>query len=96
MRSPKFVSGCGLDTPPPNIERKYASKDNVSCGIMYRKDLLESHGGYNPNFRHREEEEMRKRLGSFYKVHHLNIPFYRYRMHNTNKTKTKEYKTTEV
>ena len=59
---------------------------------MYRKDLLERHGKYNPEFRHREEEEMRKRLGDFYNVHHLNIPFYRYRMHNNNKTKTKEYK----
>jgi len=76
------------------IERKYASKDNISCGIMYRKDLLIQFGGYNQEFRHREEEELRKRLGDFYKIHHLNIPFYRYRMHNTNKTKTKEYKTT--
>lgn len=78
------------------LERKYASKDNVSCGIMYRKDLLEQHGGYNPDFRHREEEEMRKRIGSFYNVHHLNIPFYRYRMHKSNKTKSEGYKNTIV
>jgi len=78
------------------LERKYASVDNVSCGIMYRRDLLERMGGYNPEMRHREEEELRKRLGDFYNIHHLNIPFYRYRMHNTNKTKSKEYKTVVV
>ena len=78
------------------IERKYASKDNVSCGIMYRRDLLIELGGYNSDMRHREEEELRKRLGDFYNIHHLNIPFYRYRMHDTNKTKTNEYKRTIV
>jgi len=78
------------------IERKYAEKDNISCGIMYRRDLLLEFGGYNPNMRHREEEELRKRLGEFYKIHHLRIPFYRYRMHNTNKTKEPEYKTWKI
>ena len=63
---------------------------------MYRRDLLLEYGGYNDDFRHREEEELRKRLGDFYKIHHLKIPFYRYRMHNTNKTKTKEYKELKV
>ena len=42
------------------------------------------------------EEELRKRLGEYYKIHHLNIPFYRYRMHNTNKTKSKGYTQTKV
>ena len=78
------------------IERKYAEKDNISCGIMYRRDLLLQMGGYNSNMRHREEEELRKRLGEYYKIHHLRIPFYRYRMHNTNKTKEPEYETWEI
>tara|TARA_X000001388_G_scaffold77085_2_gene76429 strand:- start:844 stop:1467 length:624 start_codon:yes stop_codon:yes gene_type:complete len=78
------------------IERKYARKENISCAIMYRKDLLLELGAYNENFRHREEEELRKRLGDYYTIHHLNIPFYRYRMHNTNKTKSKEYKELKV
>ena len=73
------------------LERKYAERDNVSCGIMYRRDLLLEAGGYNPEMRHREEEELRKRLGEFYNIHHLRMPFYRYRMHNNNKTKEPEY-----
>ena len=63
---------------------------------MYRKDLLIELGSYNDDFRHREEEELRKRLGPYYNIHHLNIPFYRYRIHDTNKTKTKEYKELKV
>jgi len=78
------------------LERKYASDAPVSCGIMYRKDLLLQQGGYDETIRHREEEELRKRLGEYYKIHHMNIPFYRYRMHNSNKTKSKEYKDFKV
>lgn len=78
------------------LERKYAEQDNISCGIMYRRDPFVQAGGYNGKMRHREEEELRKRLGQEYKIHHLRIPFYRYRMHNTNKTKDPEYKTWEI
>ena len=78
------------------LERRYAEKDNISCGIMYRRDLFLQMGGYNNKMRHREEEELRKRLGQEYKIHHLKIPFYRYRMHNTNKTKEPEYKTWKI
>ena len=78
-----------VDNMENKIERKYAEKNNISCGIMYRKDLLLKMGGYNSEFRHREEEELRKRLDQNYKIHHLQMPLYRYRMHNNNKTKSK-------
>lgn len=78
------------------LERKSAEKNNISCGIMYRRDLLLEMGGYNSKMRHREEEELRKRLGDYYNIHHLKIPFYRYRMHNSNKTKQPEYKTWQI
>lgn len=81
-----------VDEHEEKIERKYAEDEPVSCGIMYRKDLLLEHGAYNEDFRHREEEELRKRLGEYYKIHHLRIPFYRYRRHSHNKTLSKEYK----
>ena len=64
---------------------KYQIKP-VSCGVMYNKDKLISYGLYNEDFRHREEEELRARLGSLYEIHHLNIPLYRYRKHGNNKT----------
>ena len=57
---------------------------------MYRKDLLTKAGLYDPRFRHLEEEELRRRLGEVYRIHHLRIPLYRYRMHGANKTKRAE------
>jgi glycosyltransferase involved in cell wall biosynthesis len=85
-----------VDNHEDVIERKCAEKNNISCGIMYRRDLLLQLGSYNPKMRHREEEELRKRLGDFYKIHYLKMPFYRYRMHNSNKTKNPEYKTWKI
>tara|TARA_Y100000310_G_C20417119_1_gene684868 strand:- start:197 stop:814 length:618 start_codon:yes stop_codon:yes gene_type:complete len=85
-----------VDEYENSIERKYADKNNISCAIMYRRDLFVKLGGYNPKMRHKEEEELRKRLGNKYSIHHLKIPFYRYRMHNNNKTKQPEYETWEI
>jgi len=76
-----------VDDNGERLERVYVAEKPISCGIMYRKDVLITHGMYNKKWRHREEEELRKRLGSKYKVHHLKVPLYRYRMHNSNKTK---------
>ncbi|KPA10923.1 Acylneuraminate cytidylyltransferase [Candidatus Magnetomorum sp. HK-1] len=76
-----------VDNFGKKLERKYAETDPVSCGILYRTDLITKYGMYNSDFRHREEEELRKRLADFYDIHYLKIPFYRYRMHDTNKTK---------
>jgi len=85
-----------VDDYGSTIERKYAETHPISCGIMYRTDLLLDLGGYNPDMRHREEEELRHRLGDKYRVHHLRIPFYRYRMHSHNKTKEPEYETWKI
>lgn len=72
------------------VERKYADREPISCGIMYRKDLLTKEGLYDPGFRHLEERELAQRLGDDYRVHYLRIPLYRYRMHAANKTKLAE------
>ncbi len=63
----------------------------ISCGIMYNKKKFLSYGGYNEKFKHREEEELRIRLKNKYKLNYLKIPLYRYRMHSSNKTNSKDY-----
>lgn len=68
-------------------------EDPISCGIMYDRKKLLKMGLYNKRFKHREEEELRARLGNKYHIHHLNIALYRYRMHKSNKTKQKDYST---
>ena len=71
-------------------QRLYAEHVPISCGIMYRKDFLNEHGLYNEEWRHREEEELRKRIGDQYKIGHLKMPLYRYRKHGDNKTEQKD------
>ena len=63
----------------------------VACGIMYVKHKLKKYNFYNPKFRHREEEELRLRVGKNYKLHNLNIPLYRYQIHKKNKTFENDY-----
>ncbi len=74
------------------IIKRMSCKDRpIACGILYDKSKLSKYGYYNKNFRHREEEELRARVGINYKLGFLEIPLYRYRLHTSNKTKTKDY-----
>ncbi|MFA6427535.1 MAG: glycosyltransferase [Candidatus Magasanikbacteria bacterium] len=75
-----------VDNDENVIERYYANTENISCGIMYRRDMLVEAGLYNSDFRHCEEKELRARLGEKYRVDNLKIPLYRYRIHGKNKT----------
>jgi glycosyltransferase involved in cell wall biosynthesis len=84
-----FCSSCDyfyVNNEGEKYERMYAEYSPVSCGIIYRKDLLNQFGLYNSEWRHREEEELRKRIGKQYRIGHLRIPLYRYRKHGENKT----------
>ena len=56
---------------------------------MYNKKKILKLGLYNNKFKHREEEELRKRLGKKYILKNLNKTLYYYRMHKNNKTKNK-------
>jgi glycosyltransferase involved in cell wall biosynthesis len=88
-----FCASCDyyyVNNEGEKYERLYAENAPVSCGIMYRKDFLNKHGLYNSQWRHREEEELRKRIGDQYKLGHLQMPLYRYRKHGQNKTEQKD------
>ena len=62
----------------------------ISCGVLYNRKKLLKIGLYNKDFKHREEEELRKRLGIYYKIKNIKKYLYFYRMHNHNKTKKKK------
>jgi glycosyltransferase involved in cell wall biosynthesis len=83
------------DSDEEKLERRCAIEHPIACGIVYRRDAFLQYGGYFRG-RHREEEELRKRLGDAYKIQHLHIPLLRYRMHDNNKTKEKGYAETKV
>ena len=81
-----------IDDNEKTIKRISASQKPIACGILYNKLKLSKYGYYNKIFRHREEEELRARMGNNYKIGYLEIPLYRYRMHSSNKTKSNDYK----
>ena len=77
------------DFPSINMDAKTF---NISCGIMYRREALLSWGGYNEDYRHKEEEELRKRVGEDYRIWYTPNDLYTYH----NKTKQQGYKDTVV
>lgn len=80
-----------VDENERSLERRSAIDWPIACGILYRRDLLIRAGLYDSDFRHREEEELRMRLGADYHLEYMKMPLYRYRMHKSNKTKHPDY-----
>jgi glycosyltransferase involved in cell wall biosynthesis len=62
-------------------------EEQIACGIMFRKECLFDIGLYNTDFQMREGHELRKRFEKKYKIGRLELPFYRYRSHESNRTK---------
>ena len=90
----KFAVACDyhlVDEDEIKISKVSARVKPISCGIMYDRSKLIKYGLYNIKFRHREEEELRLRLGDKYNLSYIDLPLYRYRIHKTNKTKSNEY-----
>lgn len=70
--------------------RKHAMEDEIACGVMYRKECLFDIGLYNEQFDMREGHELRRRVLEKYRLAHLELPFYKYREHDANRTNDKE------
>ena len=70
--------------------RMDAVKDEISCGIMYRKECLFDIGLYNEEFFMREGHELRRRFLKKFRIGHLELPLYKYRDHDGNRTKNIE------
>ena len=64
-------------------------KKEIACGVMFRKESLIGIGMYNENFLMREGHELKKRFQKKYKIGRLELPVYKYRQHEKNRTKTK-------
>ena len=68
------------------ISKNSSKKDEIACGIMFRKECLFDIGLYNPKFKMREGHEIKKRFQIKHKIGHLNLPLYKYRFHGNNRT----------
>ena len=58
---------------------------------MFRRECLFELGLYNEKFKMREGHELRIRFKKYnFKLGHLELPLYKYRKHQTNRTKNKK------
>ncbi len=69
------------------ISKENCFNKEIACGIMYRKECLINIGLYNEKFKMREGHEINKRFKKKFKIGRLELPLYKYRMHEKNRTK---------
>jgi len=58
----------------------------IGCGIMFRKDRLIELGLYDESFLMAEDLDLRLRFERRWKMHRVELPLYRYRLHGENMT----------
>ena len=69
------------------IKKVNCFKEQIACGTMFRKECLFEIGLYNDKFKMREGHEIKKRFEKKHNVGYLNLPLYKYRFHEKNRTK---------
>ncbi|RHX78291.1 glycosyltransferase family 2 protein [Leptospira yasudae] len=69
------------------VEKVNCMEHQIACGIMFRKECLFDIGLYDENFQMREGHNLRKRFEEKFKIMRLELPLYKYRHHNDNRTK---------
>lgn len=73
-----------VDDNENHISRISGVTRPIACGIMFRKDALIAAGLYDEEMRMCEEEELRARFLERYHIGHVELPLYRYRLHEGN------------
>lgn len=74
------------------IRRENAMSNEIACGIMFRRECLFDIGLYNEDYKMREGHDLRRRFNQKFKMGHLELPLYKYRDHESNRTKSKDIK----
>lgn len=72
------------------IGRGDALKEEIACGVMFRRECLYDIGLYNEKYKMREGHDLRRRFLKKFKIGHLELPLYKYRDHENNRTKEKQ------
>lgn len=72
------------------IGRSSAQEHPIACGIMYRRQTLIEVGMFDEQMRMHEEKDLRIRFQKEHNIHHIDLPLYRYRQHDTNMTRNQE------
>jgi glycosyltransferase involved in cell wall biosynthesis len=70
------------------IKRFNFRKKPIACGILFRREVIFELGLYNKNLKINEEKALRKRfIEKKFKMGYIELPLYRYVMHEDNITK---------
>ncbi len=75
-----------VDEHEDHIEHVNCLERPIGCGIMFRKERLIELGLYDESFSMAEDLELRLRFGRRWKMHRVELPLYRYRLHGENMT----------
>lgn len=70
------------------LDTKNQKTNPLACGILYRTDILEYLGFWDPSLRIHEDKDMINRFKSEFTLEYLNIPLYRYFKHGHSLTDT--------
>ncbi len=75
-----------VDAHEQHLEHVNCSERPIGCGIMFRKDRLIELGLYDESFLMAEDLDLRLRFEKRWKMHRVELPLYRYRLHGENMT----------
>lgn len=68
------------------VENCSSESDPIACGVMFTYESLCEINFYDDNFKMREGHDLIHRFLKIYRLFHLPMPLYRYRIHNQNRT----------
>ena len=75
-----------VDEFEKSIQKVNCIEQQIACGVMFRKECLFDIGLYNETFKMREGHELRMRFEEKFSIGRLELPLYKYRKHDRNRT----------
>jgi glycosyltransferase involved in cell wall biosynthesis len=75
-----------VDEHEAHLEHINCFERPIGCGVMFRKERLIELGLYDESFSMAEDLDLRLRFEQRWKMHRVELPLYRYRLHGQNMT----------
>lgn len=75
-----------VDDTEEHLKRENVAEKPLACGVVYSKEHLLDIGLYDSDIHIGEDVDFRIRFLKKYRIGRVDLPLYRYRMHNCNRT----------
>jgi glycosyltransferase involved in cell wall biosynthesis len=79
-----------VDEHEEHLEHVNCLDRPIGCGVMFRKERLIELGLYDESFLMAEDLDLRLRFERRWRMHRVELPLYRYRLHGANMTSDAE------